>query len=330
MSRETLIAGIFAILATLGVFAFVLVWAGARHRSLRDRVEYLAGNLETALPLFFAFFVGALVILDRLLVLKIDWLGDLANALTLIVLSGLSFAILRDRQQREELIQEVRLATEGTGGIKIYSSWNEQAVQNLITSATTSIVIIDTWFDEAVPLAYLIDQAKKHAGQLSVDIYMADKAEPYGSQRLREIGEDRIKRIHREYNESLPKSYERLYDIAVTSLQIYVNDKDVDLTIHAHRLMPGIRLIIIDDLKFIFSWFPLGSVSVKNVCFCVEADSVSDRDQKAVEHLRSQRNAIKAHSSVIFSSKLPDALKVIVPEAKTTANSDIVQEESPA
>jgi hypothetical protein len=319
MSQSWGISPTYEALFFLGIallsVAVAVTWHFKNPASFARARQWFGDNFEAALSLVVAFVIGVAEILHALISSQ-PWSPDLTRGLTLVVLATLAYAILRDRKQRGALIKEVRLATEGTGDIRIFSSWNEQEVQNLIASARKSITIVDSWFDEAVPLAHLIDRAKSQIPQLKVDVFMADKDLPYGAQRIKEIGSERLQRIN-EGDNDFNKMYRELFDVAVKSLQIYVSDSAIDrereagdaarsstsLTIYAHALMPGIRLIVIDEAtenaKFIFSWFPLGSVSVKNVCLSVSKDSVSERDRLTARHLEGQLKVIRQHSRTI-------------------------------
>ena len=228
------------------------------------------------------------------------WVQDFAFGIMLVVLAQLSLYLVRDRIHREELLKEVRLATEGSSDIKVYTSWNETKVQELIATARNSISIVDSWHDEPTQTTRIIKLASTGSRQLKVDIYMADKEKPYGEQRLKEIGEDELKAIAKSVGCEFEDLYGKLFDAAVAELQIYLRyDKDVELHLHKHSLMPGLRMVVVDDAIFVFSWFPVGSVSVKNVCFSVSRDTPSDRSQHAVRQLRSQLKQIIAHSKEV-------------------------------
>jgi hypothetical protein len=298
---STWIAIITLLLIIGGLVAYIIVDA-TRQRRARASVRSWLSNWEIVFCFSVATLTSGLEITHRLFPnLLSEWVADIFPSATLIVLSVFAIAIYRDRIQRTDLIDEVRLATEGSGDVHIYTSWNEQEVENLIASARSKLVVVDTWFDEAVPLAHLISRARKHARRLKVDIYMADKAAGYGGQRLREIGEQRLQNINGgifegvkgDDEDAFKKAYAALFDAAIASLGIYFDDPRVKLTIYTHRLMPGLRLTVIDDFKYIFSWFPVGSVSVRNVCFCLQADSVSRRVLDAIEQLRTQLDEIR-------------------------------------
>jgi hypothetical protein len=301
MSWFAFVASAVLNVCLLGVIAYTRQARQLRVR-LRKLVREWFGNFDLVVCQIVSAVIVALELAARVSPTVAGWaINDLVPGAILVVLAVFSIAILRDRRQRGELLDEIRLATEGSGDVRIYTSWNEQEVENLIASARDRLVIVDSWFDEAVPLAHLVSRAKRHAGQLKVDVYMADKDGDYGARRLQEIGIERLKYFEPQIVERMEKgdinaykdAYAALFDAAVASLGIYFNDPDVDLTIYKHSLMPGLRLTVVDELKFIFSWFPLGSVSVKNVCFLLAADSISRRVRDAAEQLRGQLDQIR-------------------------------------
>jgi hypothetical protein len=253
-------------------------------RPLPNLAVWIQSNIPHLGTFFISFFVLFLQLLQRFAADKLEG-GDIASYI-LVVLVAIAITLLFDNSNREKLIREVRLATEGTGDVKIFSCWNEQAVNNLIASAKRSVIFIDSWFNEGVPFSYLTGRAKQaHGAKLTVSIYLVKKNGPFGSQRLREIGEDRLHEVMPYNNGDLAKCYDQLFDNGIAELLLNANDDAVDLHLYEHDLMPGIRLVVIDNDKYLFSWFPLGTVSIQNICFCLSTDSVAERDQIAISGL---------------------------------------------
>jgi len=63
--------------------------------------------------------------------------------------------------------------------------------------------------------------------------------------------------------------------------------------------MPGLRLMIIDDANFIFSWFPGEGYSAENVCFGVSIESSYEADKLTIECLQRQMAAVERNSSLL-------------------------------
>jgi hypothetical protein len=211
----------------------------------------------------------------------------------LAILNFLAYSMHKDHELRQRL--ESRLDTLGQemSSVTIFSSWNDAGVRALISSATTSIVIVDTWYDEATELANLITKAMPHVnGQLRVDVYMLSESLPFGGQRKKEIAD----------TGSSGAAYAQSFGEAVAALNGNVGKlPNVKLSLYKYDTMPGVRLIVIDDQKFVFSWFPLGAYSVNNVCVFVSTDSVSKGDIDAIKCLRRQLERIHAATTKIVT-----------------------------
>jgi hypothetical protein len=212
----------------------------------------------------------------------------------LAVLNSLAYSIYKDRQLRSELASKVDSLKEGTGVVSIFSSWNDSGVKALISSATESLVIVDTWYDEATELARLIADAKAHApGDLKVDVYMLSEASPFGEQRKREIAGGRP-------IDSSGAAYAQSFGEGVAALRGNVGAvPGVRLALYRYTTMPGLRLTVVDERKYVFSWFPFGTYSVNNVCLMISTDAVSRVGLEAITCLRRQLKGIKSTATEI-------------------------------
>lgn len=330
MPTTALITSYATVIVAIIAVAIGLYFVWRIRQRIKRAVIYTLDNLETVLKLILSVVVTAVVIADTFFVeLSEKWpslfpkLPEIIGVAVLLVLGLNAVEILKDRGQRNRLIKEVRLATEGVADIHVYTSWNESKVQDIIASAQRSILIIDSWFDEAPYFTHLIEKAKQHVGaQIEVTVCMADKeGDNFGAQRLKEIGQVRLHEIfNRVYhkvanmgtsNDMFRRVYEQYFDDSVSALLLYLGDPKVKLRVFAHRLMPGIRMTVVDDTIYLFSWFPIGSVSAKNVCFCVSTNSVSTRSQLTAKVLRTQIDAIMG----------PDNCREVIGDSRGAARS---------
>jgi len=183
--------------------------------------------------------------------------------------------------------------------IQSYGSWQDDAVSEMIVAAAQKLVFVDTWFDEGTYFWKLIRQRKQRfpGEKLQMDLYLL-KNDVFGGQRLGEI-RDLPLVARRAHAGALEENYKTAFEHGINEARDYLRDDTIELRLFGYDLMPGLRLMIIDDENYIFSWFPVGGMSVGNVCFCLSAASTSESDKLAIESVKGHIAAIQRNSSPI-------------------------------
>lgn len=222
--------------------------------------------------------------------------------ITLAVLGLLSIAILGNRYRVQELLQKMSQMPAGlASGVKIYEHWRAQEVHDILRSAKSAVVIIDSWIGEATTLAGCIrDASIKASGRLTVHIYVLDPVKPFGAQRRAEYEGvfDSVEKVWRD-------RYEIKYQDSIEALQSHLSKlNNINLNIYTYTTMPEIRLYIVDDEEFVFSWFPVDSPSSDNVCFHLSENFANRENRSAIEKLRNHFLGVhKASQKVDLSGK---------------------------
>src|SRR5262245_2993045 len=182
-----------------------------------------------------------------------------------------------------------RLRELSSTGVKIYKHWQAKEVQAIIASAKESITIVDSWYAEAPSLGGLIEnQIGRESRKLKVTVYMLAPELPFGAQRRAEF-DGQFDGQSSDWGE---KYRSKLTD-ATESLERHIKDiKGAELNIFHYRIMPALRLFVIDDKEYIFSWFPMNSPSADIACVHLSLHSASENTIRAIEKLRFQLNEI--------------------------------------
>ena len=221
----------------------------------------------------------------------------LVGPITLTVLSLLAITSLGNRYRLEHTLEKLKLMPLGPSpSLRTYSHWNVKEVYDVIRSAKESVVIVQTWVGEAATLSSHIREASHQTSKgLKVDIYMLDPDRPFGGQRIAEANgyQDGTEMVWRE------KFREKFKDVPETLKRHLSGAQNVNLTIYKYATMPALRMYIMDDREFIFSWFPVNGPASQSVCFHLAANSAIGEDLLAVERLRSQLKGIHKVSQVI-------------------------------
>jgi len=181
-------------------------------------------------------------------------------------------------------------------GLKIYNHWNVKEVYDVISSASASVVIIESWVAEAATLSsHIRDASDRTNKRLNVEVYMLDPDRQFGAQRFAEVGghSDGTETVWRE------KFREKFTDTVDTLKRHLSGAQNVRLAIYKYATMPTLRMYIVDDREFFFGWFPANGPSSQNVCFHFTASLSVKENHWVVDSLRSQLEGIRKASQSI-------------------------------
>lgn len=182
--------------------------------------------------------------------------------------------------------------------IKTFESWIE--AEPIIRSAQKSIVIIDSYFNHAMDLRRWVQKAvKSGVSALDISIYMASDETMFGAQRF--IEKQRPHDANISYKQSLSKglsardieAYKKGIEHWAGELEACLFGQPVSLNIYTYKTMLSIRIILVDDLHFIFGWFPLLDHNPDYICFYLKKSAdLSGADIEVVEKLIKQVNVV--------------------------------------
>jgi hypothetical protein len=274
---------------------------------LRPIFRDIAENFEWYLPVLYGAY----------LYFRLELGSITSNQLPEIIVSivvGLAVSMRIDRSRRDKLARQVELLAHNASSTRVFKSWAEIDVLNLISSAKASIEILDSYYNEAPALVPLLNKALENgADRINLVIYMLSPDSRFGGQRLREHRDETCDKSEKAYE----KEYGKLFEACVTSaVDNLMWNKRVKLTIQKYSTMPELRLIVIDDTDFIFGWFPAKALNPHHPCFHLRAKSPFPVDQVTVEALRHHFKSIredKGTESVPLDPRQKPVLMAIEP-----------------
>lgn len=240
-----------------------------------------------------------LTVLDLVGLAPRSWVARI----NLAMLGLLATAMLGNRDKVEQVLQKLAQMPRGLlPGATIYEHWMVKEVYDVIRSAKESVVIVESWVGEAPTLSGCIKHASRHSsGRLKVDIYMLDPDKSFGAQRRAEV-DGYSNGADMEWQKRFQEKFE---DAAATIQRHLSGVQNIDLTIYKYATMPEIKMYVVDDEEFIFSWFPVDGPSSDNVCFHLSASSPIRENLLAVDRLRNQLKGI--HNAAINIPLTADA-----------------------
>ena len=199
--------------------------------------------------------------------------------------------------QRHDFLIEVQRSTTNASA-RMLVHWNDKLVGDIISQTKQSIDIVDTYYDEATYLApHIFDAILNTNSSLDISISMLDPAGPFGAQRLLERrdptaanGKD-MSNYKSEYDTTFKTECRRL--INQFSHTNALKQRGVHPNIFTYNVMPGMRMIVVDDTYFIVGWYPLGDSNPTYPCLLVDAHSQARSDQIAIAKIREQLEWIK-------------------------------------
>jgi hypothetical protein len=178
--------------------------------------------------------------------------------------------------------------------LRTYPHWRVREIQDILTYAKESIVVIDSWYGEAPALAGFVRDGKSHRDTtLDVKIYMLDPDKPFGAQRYSEFSG--IPATNSVCNEQFRLKFNDSISTARRHLEPMA---DVRLAFYKYSTMPEIRMFIVDDMEFIFGWFPVDGPSAENVCFHV-SETDAEEAKRTIQMLRKHYQGLQKVSTPV-------------------------------
>jgi serine/threonine protein kinase/GNAT superfamily N-acetyltransferase len=180
--------------------------------------------------------------------------------------------------------------------IKVCDDWHDDEVKRLMSSAQSSIDIVDSYYDEANDLANYVKNALRWTQRLQVNLYMLDPTKPFGGQRLIEI----LDREAREQNKlgALDKAYKKWFEHCCRDVRAKfseterIKESGTVLKLYCYSTMPCLRMFVVDRSHFVVGWFPLNETNPNYPCIIVSKLSPSEADRGFVERLSRQLDKI--------------------------------------
>ena len=214
---------------------------------------------------------------------------DLTASITLAILGLLAIGTLSNRHRLERVLSE-RSPLPGVTG---YEDWTHSKVYEAIRSAKSSVVIVESWFGGVQELASHISKAaEKAATVVRVEVYMLSPTKLFGAQRLAEVDE-----AYERNSAQLQSQFRDAVEHSRTQLKRWLLDKpQIDLKIYTYDTLPEIRMYVIDDKEFLFSWFPLGRPSTQVACLHISESGASGVSVKIAEDLRDQLRRLRSRA----------------------------------
>lgn len=246
---------------------------------------------------FFLVVTFAMFVASLLGVSNQQWFFTLVlSSLLLLMWQMTEYRRFIERTDRNfEIVHDV-LRKELQKPIRIYNHWRVKEVCDLIASAKESIVIIDSWFGESPALAGCIKNSAQPLPLLKIDVYMLDPEKPFGAQRHAEwAGQVRA-------TERSPDDFRAKFNDSIQTFRAHFSGMPtVSYSFYKYPTLPEIRMYIIDNKHFIFSWFPVYSPSAENICFHVTEQD--DLTSEVVKALRKHYEYLHSISSLVYSNE---------------------------
>lgn len=204
---------------------------------------------------------------------------DLVGRFSLFIVGGILLIIgikFLKRETEREMDRETERPPGIPSSLRIYLSFFADGVSDLFKSVSKSIVIIDSWFGDSTFLASCIQDSKARGDEVKVDVYMLDPDKPFGGQRFAEW------KSMQYANEETERGYLVKFQETIVTLNAHTAMiPGVNVTYYKYPTMPAIRMFIVDDKEFLFTWFPVNEGSIHNVYIHVT-------DSEDTKHLTSR------------------------------------------
>lgn len=227
-------------------------------------------------------------VLNLLRVVSDEWLFRvMLPTLSLLLASAVSNSrLLRDLNVRREQPLVV-----------IHEHWSGE-IYEIVASARKSIVILTSWAIDSPTLGDKIHDACKRArDEINVDVFMLDPDRPFGAQRYGEVFEsDSEPQNLEDWSQQYKARFESACKDFTRKLRKPPNAR---LKLYKYPLMPALKLYIIDDEKFFFSWLTADGGSTNNVCFELSSLSNDPNILYAKEKFRAHIEALREKSTII-------------------------------
>jgi transcriptional regulator with XRE-family HTH domain len=196
-----------------------------------------------------------------------------------------------------------RPVAKPSSSLQILERWG--AEYDMIAQAETSVLILDSYFSEYGRLgSALRARSRKHPKPLDIEIYMASPDYDFGAQRFREMTAVRAlapaKKPQRLLRDQLTdkerEDYEHHFHFLEQSIAAAVRPFAPEFKIYEYSCMPGLRVVVIDEMKYVFGWYPLGAQNPAHTCFHLKFENLGGADASLLYDLQDQINNVKAAS----------------------------------
>ena len=203
-------------------------------------------------------------------------------------------------------------------GIEVFKGWAD--AHPIISSAKKSVVIVDTFLvNEVGQIQACVQEAASNLQDgsiLTVSVYMADPERIFGAQRIREKehlgteGDNETNRtirlnefkktLHSEISSDDRDRHKEKFSESVREIGSHVCSlQKVYAAIYMYPTMPTIRIFLIDDVDFIFGWFPLDRSNPGYPCCHLKDSELDGADKELAKELRQQVKIIHAISDKV-------------------------------
>jgi len=193
------------------------------------------------------------------------------------------------------LLREIQLGVKHSP-VRIHKRWTDGEIYTALAEAKKSVTIIGTWAVDSPTLGDYIRQAcEREKNKITIDVYMLDPDKPYGKQRYIEVYSESAKRLNFECEEA----YRTKFKDAADNFRIRLgNLENAHLTIYKYPTMPSIKLFIVDNEKFFFSWLSALEATTPNVCFELTVKGSNEESYRAIEKIRNHLQKLSSDSVV--------------------------------
>lgn len=215
--------------------------------------------------------------------------------------------------------------------VQVLDRWGHEF--DLMTEAKESIVIVDSFFSEYGRLSSALRaRSKTHPEKdLKIELFMASPDTIFGAQRLREMqpisivksmegiienpkkdpmertaegpvegtAERPKKPLEKPLTKSARDGYTTHFEILVESTRNaageYVDNGNIQ--IFEYFCTPGLRVVAIDSLHYIFGWFPLFAQNPAHTCFYLKDENLEGADVDLLHDIRIQIDGVREAST---------------------------------
>jgi transcriptional regulator with XRE-family HTH domain len=188
--------------------------------------------------------------------------------------------------------------------VRVLDRWGKE--YDLTTQAEKSVLILDSYFSEYGRLgSALRARSRTRQEPLSIEIYMASPDYDFGAQRYREMtalpilksAEGSHKLLFDQLTDRQRDEYESHFHYLEEGTKAAARPYAAGVRIYEYRCMPGLRVAAIDDLHFVFGWFPLFAQNPAHTCFYLRDENLEGADAALLDEIRMQIENVKAASA---------------------------------
>ena len=197
-----------------------------------------------------------------------------------------------------------------SGGVEVFKGWAE--AYDIISSAKETIVIVDSFLvNEVGAIEGCVKRAIAQPGvkSLKVSVYLASPEKVFGAQRIREKENPQIPGVTKEgmterYKQTLGCEISKVdrnthiarFNTSYSAIMSHISMPRVELRVRTYPSMPTTRIFVIDDIDYIFGWFPLLTGNPEYVCCHLRDDGLSGSEEALARSLRDHIEIVESIS----------------------------------